>query len=214
MSHTGNRAFIVACVCALAALCGGGCDDARAPEVALAFDNFAQACEKDDGAAATALLCESNHRYYARIRDFALTAPKKQLLAVPRTEAVEALTLRMVVPVNELRKLDGAGVFRAMTDAGAWRGMGTHEARRVKFTGKDIAWVRVALDGEVGDFGYEMRLEGGGWKVDFQSPDKKLELEGAKFAREEGLSREELIMMEVEGQIQQEFDPVWWDPPK
>jgi len=51
------------------------------------------------------------------------------------------------------------------------------------------------------------------WKVDFQSPDKKLDFEAARAARDARMSDAERTELEFEWMCEDEFPPELWKPP-
>ena len=189
-----------------------GCDE-RPAQVRACFNNFFDACNDRRGSDAAALLCKDNYDYYMKVRDLALTANKQELMARPLVERVEALLARVLVDHKTLRTLDGRGVFAAVTSAGGNEFPGQIRLTKIKM-GRESATGRCVIDGGDAGLGYTFSLEEDQWKIDFQSPDKKIAGQLKDIARKERMTEEELTLAFLSESVDEQLlGPEIWKPP-
>ncbi len=179
-----------------------------------AFYAYKVAIMNDRGAEAVDLLSRSTVDYYGRMRDLALYATRAELEKESTINLMQALVLRLRVPTDELRRMNGRSVLEHALDRG-WVGKNSVAAVDVKDirVSGETAVIEIASDRESGTARMRFVKEQGDWKLDLMLV---MQAAGATFealARQQGLSREEFMLIVLSGMSGEAATEAIWEPP-
>ena len=189
----------------------------EAPEAAAVKRGFAEykaALKQRDGARAVATVSGNSFRYYDRIRELALSAPREELALFEGTERMLVLALRQQAPLELLvngtpeELVAHAVTMEAMTDTGIAR----TELGEIRREG-DLARGWIIVDGTATQGVLQFAREGDRWKFDLEFAMKSSAGLIAAIAKQSALSEDEVILKLLAQGTQQPIGPEIWQPP-
>lgn len=203
MKHQGLMlALLLACADALAtdnATATAVDEPAMANAASTAWSKYATVSSQADASAA-ALIAASGLQHYAFLRDAALVASAEQIRRIPISDRVIVYALRATKRESELRALDGAGIARFCLAEG-WCGIAApNEGRKLPTLTHVTLITPDHAIGELGpptgtqfQFGPELKLEQGGWKVATESTTWSDSLAIQQQIQRAGMSENEML---------------------
>lgn len=174
-------------------------DQAATKAASAAWKRYAKVSSRKKTSGAK-LVAASSLRHYAFLRDAALAASTEQMRRIPISDRVLAYALRATQPESQLRALDGAGVARLCLAEG-WCGVAApgKGERLPSMTHVTLVAPDLAI-GELGpptatqfQFGPELKLEAGAWKVAPESAAWTESLQVQQQIQQTGMSENEML---------------------
>jgi len=189
-------------------------ETAQVAAVGRGFAEYKAALKQRDGARAAAAVTSNSLRYYDRMRELALSAPREELALLEGTERMLVLALRQQAPLELLT--DGtpeelvayAVTTEAMTDTGVVR----TELGEIRVEG-GLARGWIVVDGKPMQGVLQFAHEGDRWKFDLEFAMKSSAGLIAAIAQQNDLSEDAVILKLLEQGMQQPVGPDIWRPP-
>ena len=187
-------------------------------QINAAFVAYKDAILADDGARAARFVTKHIFTYYNRVRDWALYASKEKIQAIPFTDQVTILRLRMEMKPEQLMAQTGKGLF-VYTVKNGW--MEKEYLKQVELKPDvhidDIAkgaLVPQTINGRVIPGLVHFERENKRWKMNAYSL-----LLGSSFAFERTIrkmrdQRVQMVEQAIASIAGKDFDQDWWNAPK
>jgi hypothetical protein len=206
-----RRLLSTALSLAVLAGCGGG---AAKSEIREVWDTYRTALLDQHGEVAVDLVSEPTIRAYDRFRLMAWASPEETLRRSDFLTRMTVLMLRLRVPREILKDLDGRELFVLCVDNG-WLSDSVPlvGAGAVKLQGERRALLQLQLEGDEGPAGaLPFVLEGPSWKVDLEGMTEFINEGFREGVARSGRSEAELLEQFVAMMAGQEFPQELWTP--
>jgi hypothetical protein len=191
-------------------------EEDRTPEaVRKSFDAYKEAILNDKGSEAAKWVDKQTLDWYEESRQLALKAGREKLESLSMFNRMQAILIRHRVPLAELEKMDGRGLFAYAVDNG-WVGKSSVSGLaigEVSITGAFAAGTLVR-EGKATALKFQFSIEEGVWKVKLL-PLMKMAEPGLKAqAKRAGMTENEFIIQMTEAVSGRKVPATIWDAPK
>lgn len=192
----------------------GGCDR-KVAEVVAADKALDKAIDSGDGQTVVSMISQDSLARMDRLLDFARTAKKSEVKALPVADRLEVLQVRQELKSDVRKPMDARTYYarlvtnrRTESTSGAKRGKITFNAAKT-----EAKMLLTSPDGSDYMYGYWV-YEGGGWKEDFVARvrDDAGRIQAA--ARELSMTEDEFLIFRLEESSEEAVPPSIWDAPR
>ena len=185
-----------------------------ASAVAEAFETYRTAILASDGEAALGVVDAASVAYYGAMLDLALDADSARVARLPLLDEVMVIALRVRVPADTLRQMDGRSAL-AYGVAQGWIGRESVEQTRighVTVTG-DSAWAEVRSGGQVvPKLRFSFSREADGWRFSLGALQALMSDHLTLWAKQSGMTDAELVRAMLLSVSEKPITPDAWSP--
>jgi hypothetical protein len=189
-----------------------GCDDtARKVKAADGASNRAiLAC---DGKTAAQYVSKASILRLSQMIHLARTASKAQTKALPFADKFDVLTIRLIIPPERLRKLNGYEYYVEAVDSDMiWSTVGLKRERYTFDAARTQATIRYRVPIINETFESHWVFEDGGWKQDMVADVPDINRWGKEYAIEEQMTEDEFILAWLQNDWDTEVTDDIWNP--
>lgn len=191
----------------------GGCDR-KAGEIQAIDQQLDNCLDADDGAGAVRYLSQDSVARLDRLVSVARTAKQPEVRALPISDRLDVLQIRLLLGRDLLKPIDGRAYYIKLINMGWMGSTSTHE--RVK--------TRVASDGKSATVTYRRPnaanaseghwvFESGTWKTDEVRTAETSGVALRALAVSEGVKEDQILMLVLKLRTKQKLTAALWDPP-
>ena len=189
------------------------CTPRESGEVAKCFQEYKSAILEQNGEVAVGLVSKRTVDEYQNYVNWALSADRKTLESLSRTNRFQVLLLKHRIPAETLKQLDGRSAFIYAVDRD-W--IGKNGVIRTSLgkvdTASDRATAEVLVDGKRAPNRFQFLKENGKWKIDLvaliQDTNQTLKSAASQAGKTEG----EFMFSLIESVSGKKIEDAIWTP--
>lgn len=203
--------WVVACILVFSPLLVA-CDD-TARQVRAADGASNRAILSNDGREAIKYMSKDSITRLSTMISLARTATVAQTKALPFADKWDVLTIRLVVPVERLRSLNGYEFYvEAVNEDHVWSTVGLKRVRYTFDAARTQAKVTLQIPFSQETFDIHWILEDGTWKEDEVASGPEIGRWGRASAKEAHLSEDEFLLSTLADLLDVEVTEDVWKP--
>lgn len=170
-----------------------GCDDTAA-KVKAADGRTNRALMNNDGKTAVTYLTKASISRFSEMISLARTATKAQTKALPFADKLDVLFIRLMIPRERLRSLNGYEYYvEAVNDGYIWSTVGLKRVRYSFDAARTQARVTYQIPFSKETFDLHWAVENGEWKEDWVASVPDIGRWGRASAKDQGITEDEFL---------------------